>query len=228
MPRYHTRETVERALELLHKSADENGGTPNLSACSRALGLSRKALRLWWANRPPGGGPIGTGRPSESDRPAVVEVPPVEAAPAIEAAPPLVEGVKAPADRSVYAVALGMTDREVGYICAPRATAVQALGKIAPGFGREIVNRGQWSRIDLIQAILSQTGPADVLVSTWSIGIRDGTNLARMQADGLIRSMALVVNLANKTVEPHKTYWERMIGWFGATSTPVRCIASSP
>ncbi len=79
MPRYHTRETVERALELLHKSADENGGTPNLSACSRALGLSRKALRLWWANRPPGGGPIGTGRPSESDRPAVVEVPPVEA-----------------------------------------------------------------------------------------------------------------------------------------------------
>lgn len=199
-------------MEALRRSADENDGTPNISAVSREIGLSRKALRTWWKKRqiehrgPPLAHPPP---PLAHPSPTVAHPPP----------PPLPNQPTPPhSTRPGYSVRLDFTEREAGYVCAPRSTAVEAIGTISPGFRLEVVNRGNFGRIDIVQALLTQTGPADVLLSTWSIGIRDGANLAQMQSDGLIRSMSLVVNLANKTVEPHKTYWERMVGWFGESN----------
>ena len=51
MPRVHPVSVVEKALEALRRSADENGGSPNLSGVSRETGLSRNALRSWWQQR---------------------------------------------------------------------------------------------------------------------------------------------------------------------------------
>jgi len=51
MPKRYSAEVVESALSVLLASAESNGGEPNLSAVSRETGLSRKALRTWWADR---------------------------------------------------------------------------------------------------------------------------------------------------------------------------------
>ncbi len=46
--------------------------------------------------------------------------------------------------------------------------AVQALGKIRPGCELFGFSKGQFSLINLVRALLSQTGPAHVTVCTWT------------------------------------------------------------
>ena len=199
MPKRHPRDTVNNALELLRRSAEQNDGQPNYSAISRQLGLSRKALRTWWANRPPGGGPM----------PPEPEPPPVN--PESSAVTRQIKG-------SPVAVSLGLTDTECGYICAPRAGAASALGELRPGFRLEVVNRGQFSLIEVVRAILKQTGPANVTLSTWSAGIRDAANAAWLLETGEIRRLLMMVDRGMKTLETQKTYYQRLQDWYGEGS----------
>jgi hypothetical protein len=72
---------------------------------------------------------------------------------------------------------------------------------------------GQYSMIDLIRASLAFTGPADVIVSTWSSGIRDGESAAYMLETGLIRRMTWLVDASFFTRSPG--YVERLERRFG-------------
>ena len=56
---------------------------------------------------------------------------------------------------------------------------------------------GQFSLIDLIQAALEITGPADVVISTWSAGFYDVDAAKRFRDDGLLRSIRFVMDAAS-------------------------------
>lgn len=69
------------------------------------------------------------------------------------------------------------------------------------GFGHDMdvvgLTFGQFSLIDLIQAALEITGPADVTISTWSAGFYDVEAAENFRANGLMRSIRFVMDAAS-------------------------------
>lgn len=53
---------------------------------------------------------------------------------------------------------------------------------------------GQFSLMDLIEALVRRTGPADVVIATWTAGVRDTELAGELDRLGMIRSMRLVVD----------------------------------
>ncbi|MDO5534151.1 MAG: hypothetical protein Q4F65_05830 [Propionibacteriaceae bacterium] len=68
------------------------------------------------------------------------------------------------------------------------------------GHGMDVVGLtfGQFSLLDLLQAALDITGPADVDIATWSAGLYDIDAAERFVADGRIRSIRFVMDSATQ------------------------------
>ena len=81
--------------------------------------------------------------------------------------------------------------------------------------GRAIgLTMGQFSLIDLIRAVLDRTGPADVVLSTWTTGIRDADAAAWLVSSGAIKSLSIVTDRSFPSRQPG--YAKRLIELFGA------------
>jgi len=104
-------------------------------------------------------------------------------------------------------------------ILAPYQSAQDAIGTIEKGFRLFGFSKGQFSLIDLIRALLEQTGAADVVVSTWTTGIRDAENANALMEKGTIRSLLLLTDRSFPTRKPE--YCQRILEVFGAES--IRC-----
>ena len=73
-------------------------------------------------------------------------------------------------------------------------TAREMLAGLEHG-GRLIgLTGGHFSLLDLIEAVLHKTGPADVVIATWTAGVRDTEMARELGRFGLARSMRLVVD----------------------------------
>ena len=68
------------------------------------------------------------------------------------------------------------------------------------GHGMDVVGLtfGQFSLLDLIEAALELTGPADVTISTWSAGFYDVEAAERFRDSGLLRSVRFVMDSSAK------------------------------
>lgn len=68
------------------------------------------------------------------------------------------------------------------------------------GHGMDVVGLtfGQFSLLDLVQATLDVTGPADVAISTWSAGLYDVDAARRFVEDGRIRSIRFLMDSATQ------------------------------
>lgn len=68
------------------------------------------------------------------------------------------------------------------------------------GHGMDVVGLtfGQFSLLDLIDAALELTGPADVAISTWSAGFYDVGAAVRFRDSGRIRSIRFVMDSSAK------------------------------
>lgn len=71
------------------------------------------------------------------------------------------------------------------------------------GFGHDVdiafgLTYGQFSLLDLIEATLEITGPADVVISTWSAGFYDVERAEKFRADGRLRSIRFVMDSSDK------------------------------
>lgn len=84
--------------------------------------------------------------------------------------------------------------RDAAYVRSRALSAAQDLQGFERGGRRIGLNCGQYSLIDIIRALLDITGPADVMLATWSSGIRDGESAAWMLETGLAKSMVWVVD----------------------------------
>jgi hypothetical protein len=75
------------------------------------------------------------------------------------------------------------------------------------------LNCGQYSMIDLIRVALELTGPAEVVVATWSSGIRDGESAAWFLEKGAITRMTWIVDSSFVSRQPE--YVDRLRRRFG-------------
>lgn len=84
----------------------------------------------------------------------------------------------------------------------PYESARIALEGFEPG-GRVVgLTKGQFSLIDMVNVLLEKIGPADVVISTWSAGLRDTTALQEMKESGRVRSVTIITDRSYPTRQP--------------------------
>lgn len=81
----------------------------------------------------------------------------------------------------------------------PNTSASEIARRVKKGSRIIGLTRGQFSLIDLIHAILVEVGGGDVVVVTWSAGIKDANTVKWMLDTELIRSFMLVTDHSYKT-----------------------------
>lgn len=79
-------------------------------------------------------------------------------------------------------------------VLTPAASARECIGVLAQGCAMTGLTMGQFSLLDLVAAVLEQTGAADVSVSTWTTGIRDIERAAWLLESGAIRAFSLLTD----------------------------------
>lgn len=83
-----------------------------------------------------------------------------------------------------------------------RFSKVASARDTIAGFGHDMdvvgLTFGQFSLLDLIDAALEITGPADVVVSTWSAGFYDVEAAERFRDSGRIRSIRFIMDSSAK------------------------------
>lgn len=92
-------------------------------------------------------------------------------------------------------------------------SARRAVGTLVPGAEVLILTHGQFSIIDALAAILDQTGPADVSISTWTAAAADLTHAERWVRSGRIRSLRFLVDRSFATRQPG--YCQVLLDLFG-------------
>ena len=97
-----------------------------------------------------------------------------------------------------------------------RGTASQAIGKIEKETDTFILTYGQFSLIDALLAILDQTGPAHVTISTWTAAHAHLDVSAELMATAKILSFRMIVDRSFKTRQPE--YFYHMQQLFGPES----------
>lgn len=81
-------------------------------------------------------------------------------------------------------------------------TVAQAVGEITPGCEIYGLTKGQWSLIDLIEHCLAASGPADVVLSTWTAANADIGFARSILVNGGIRSLRFVVDFSFPSRQP--------------------------
>lgn len=104
--------------------------------------------------------------------------------------------------------------RKARTVYSTSATARAAIGTLTPGCRVVGVSKGQFSLLDLIGAVLTQTGAADVLVSTWTPGRAEMSLVADMLRRHEITRFRLLVD--RSFVTRHPEYVREINGKFGA------------
>lgn len=94
--------------------------------------------------------------------------------------------------------------------------AWQAIGDITPGCEIFGFTKGQFSLIDVITALLAQTGPAHVDISTWTAANADIRHAQQFVESGKILSTRWVIDRSFPTRQPE--YFKDLIDRFGADS----------
>lgn len=98
-------------------------------------------------------------------------------------------------------------------------TAFQAIGGIYPGCEIFGFTKGQFSLIDVVTAVLSQTGPAEVSMSTWTAANADIQHCYQFLTSGKIESTRWVVDRSFPSRQPE--YFEELVKHFGANSIRI-------
>jgi len=83
-----------------------------------------------------------------------------------------------------------------------RGGAADAIGTITPGCRVVGLNKGHFSLIDIISAVLDQVGTADVTVSTWTTGKSEIDTVLVMLRSHKIGSFRLLVDRSFVTRHP--------------------------
>lgn len=82
------------------------------------------------------------------------------------------------------------------------ADCAAALGPIERGVDLYCLTMGKFSLIDVVEHVLAATGPADVVVSTWTAAGADIGFANRLLADGRLTSLRFLVDFSFPTRQP--------------------------
>jgi len=92
-------------------------------------------------------------------------------------------------------------------------TAREAIGEISPGCEIFGLTEGDFSLISVIEHLLDQTGPADIVVSTWTAASADIEIAEQFLADERIRKIEFLVDQSFRTRQPQ--YCAQLVRAFG-------------
>lgn len=100
-----------------------------------------------------------------------------------------------------------LTDLELKYTYGKNIAEVYALAKVLKE--RQSIyfmTDGAWSNIDLIESLLSISGPAEIYFCTWSISIDAIRKFTEWQTSGLIKSLHVIMDqgIRNRKPEIHQ------------------------
>lgn len=83
-----------------------------------------------------------------------------------------------------------------------RASAAEVIGEITPGCEIFGLSKGQFSLVDIIEHVLKFTGPASVLLSTWTAANADLGFAYDLLRNGSINAIRFVVDFSFPTRQP--------------------------
>jgi len=84
-------------------------------------------------------------------------------------------------------------------------TAKYFLGQMTPGFYITGFTMGQFSLIDILKAVIEQTGPVSVSLSTWTVAKADCSELLLMLRGGSFKSFRLLIDSTFQKRQPSIT-----------------------
>ena len=97
-----------------------------------------------------------------------------------------------------------------------RHFAKSAIGKIEKNSDVFILTAGQFSLIDAMVEIIDQTGPADVVISSWTAASANLIATAEMIESSNIKSFRMIIDRSFHTRQPD--YYYKMVELFGVES----------
>jgi len=98
-------------------------------------------------------------------------------------------------------------------------SAGATIGKLQRGCRIIGVTKGHFSMLDLVRAVVDQTGAADVTVCTWTAGMKDIELAAWLLDSGRLTSFHLICDRAFPSVKPE--YCAAIVHRFGAESVTL-------
>ena len=99
---------------------------------------------------------------------------------------------------------------------AKRCSADIAIGKLEKGTDCFILTYGQFSLIDALMSVMAQTGPAHVVISTWTAAHAHLDRAAELLETANFLSFKMIVDRSFKTRQPK--YFHHCIELFGCES----------
>lgn len=101
-------------------------------------------------------------------------------------------------------------------------SALMALGRLQSGARLALLSKGAVSMGDVLAWALEQTGPADVLLSTWTIASDEIGALGRLVTGGGIRRLRLLTDFSFR--HRHPAYCAQLRGTFGPESVALTVV----
>tara|TARA_R110000868_G_scaffold82394_1_gene232707 strand:+ start:155 stop:799 length:645 start_codon:yes stop_codon:yes gene_type:complete len=102
-------------------------------------------------------------------------------------------------------------------VCADgQRNADGMIGKLWPGCAMTGLTKGQFSQINIIRTVLDSTGPAHLIVSTWTMSPGDAERLSLLAADGRLLSVVVLADRSFPRCKPEYCAYVQQL--FGAAS----------
>jgi len=103
-----------------------------------------------------------------------------------------------------------------------KETAARSIGNIEKGCEIFGFSKGQFSKIDIIEHCLEQTGPADVFICTWSASSGDIRRAASFLRSSKIKSLKFLVDFSFKARKP--AFLKELVETFGNDAVRMSVI----
>jgi hypothetical protein len=100
-------------------------------------------------------------------------------------------------------------------------TALDAFGRLVPGGRIFTLSKGAVSMADCVAWVLDEIGPADALLSTWTIAAEEISNLRQLLDTGRILRLRVLVDPS--FVRRHPAYTAELRATFGAECLRLVC-----
>ncbi len=95
------------------------------------------------------------------------------------------------------------------------ASARQAMEGFGPGVELDCLTGGEFSLLDAVLVLLEGTGPADVTISTYSVGLYDAEVMAHFLTTDAIRSCRFILDVNFRTLSGSRGYAVTLMDVFG-------------
>jgi hypothetical protein len=96
------------------------------------------------------------------------------------------------------------------------ASAADTIGQVEPGLDVYALTFGQFDLSDVLEHLLNATGPAEVVVATWTAAKADLDRAAAFVEDERVEKLRFIVDQSFPNRQP--AYFDRLVNKFGAGS----------